>query len=240
MSRTAAPAPTAEAGHIPAQQPPSAGPSASVSWQARRRRPGLLALAAACIAACALGNYWYWTENGQRVPVLVMAHEVPAGTVIREADLAEASVALDPALKAIGAGQRGEVVGKRASVQLLPGALLSPKQVTSRTLVKPGEQLVGMSLRPGQLPDSELRPNDRVQVVFTSDEGGTASGSGKAAGGAQAGPVTIDARILRVGPKRENTDERVIDVIVPKADGPKLAAQTASGDVALAVDGAGS
>lgn len=230
VSKTAAPAPAS--GQIPAQ--PS---GMSVSWQARRRRPGVLALAAALIAAGAVGNYWYWTQNGQRSPVLVMARDVPAGTVIQDADLAEASVALDPALKAIGTSQRAEVVGKRAAVELLPGVLLAPGQITTRTLVRQGEQLVGLNLKPGQMPDSPLKPEDQVQVVFTGDSGAAAPGKNGKPG--QDGPVTVDARIVRVGSKQDSTGQQVIDVAVTSADGPRLAAQAAAGNVALAVKAAG-
>ncbi|AYG77978.1 hypothetical protein DWB77_00085 [Streptomyces hundungensis] len=197
----------------------------------------MLALAAALIAAGAVGNYWYWTQNGQRTPVLVMARDVAAGTVIQDADLAEASVALDPALKAIGAGQRAEVVGKRAAFELLPGVLLAPGQITSRTLVRQDEQLVGLNLKPGQLPDSPLKPEDQVQVVFTGDSGGAAPGrNGKP--GQDSGPATVDARIVRVGAKQDSTGQQVIDVAVKSAGGPRLAAQAAAGTVALAVKAA--
>ncbi|MFE9558438.1 SAF domain-containing protein [Streptomyces sp. NPDC006692] len=198
----------------------------------------MLALAAALIAAGAVGNYWYWTQNGERTPVLVMARDVAAGTVIQDADLVEASVALDPALKAIGTGQRAQVVGKRAAVELLPGALLAPGQVTSRTLVHPDEQLVGLNLKPGQLPDSPLKPEDQVQVAFTGDSGASAAGkNGKPA--QDGGPVTVDARIVRVGAKQDSTGQQVIDVAVKSADGPRLAVQAAAGNVALSVKAAG-
>ncbi|MEV6048668.1 SAF domain-containing protein [Streptomyces xanthochromogenes] len=196
----------------------------------------MLALAAALIAAGAVGNYLYWTQNGQRSPVLVMARDVPAGTVIQDADLAEASVALDPALKAIGTGQRAQVVGKRAAVELLPGSLLAPGQITSRTLVHQDEQLVGLNLKPGQMPDSPLRPEDQVQVVFTGD-GGAAS-VGKNGKGQDSGPVTVEARIVRVGNRQDSTGQQVIDVAVKSVDGPRLAAQAAAGNVALAVKAA--
>ncbi|MFF4189069.1 SAF domain-containing protein [Streptomyces sp. NPDC001691] len=202
----------------------------------------MLALAAALVAAGAVGNYLYWTQNGQRSPVLVMARDVPAGTVIQDADLAEASVALDPALKAIGTAQRAQVVGKRAAVELLPGVLLAPGQVTSRTLVHQDEQLVGLNLKPGQLPDSPLKPEDRVEVVFTGDNGATTAGRNSKPD-QPSGPATVAARVVRVGSKQDSTGQQVIDVAVTSADGPRLAAQAAAGTVALAVkaaSGAGS
>ncbi len=43
--------------------------------------------AVACIAACAVGNYWYWTQNGQRQPVIELGPGCPAGSVISDSDL---------------------------------------------------------------------------------------------------------------------------------------------------------
>ncbi|RAJ76973.1 flagellar basal body P-ring formation chaperone FlgA [Streptomyces sp. PsTaAH-137] len=216
----------------PVQMPtaPAAAP-VQAKWQARRRRPGMLAVAVACIAACAAGNWWYWTENGQRQPIIEIAHEIPAGSVIKDSDLREASVAVDPSMQVVGIQQRDQVVGMRAISTLQAGSLLHPKEVTNKTLVKGNEQLVGIALKPGQLPDSSLRPGDRVQVVFTSDD--------PAADDAKTGPGSVQARVVRVGAARESTGERVVDVAVDSKQGPMLAAQAAAGDVALAVNGAG-
>ncbi|GAA2349558.1 hypothetical protein GCM10010431_87000 [Streptomyces kunmingensis] len=214
----------------PLAAPPTAG--AQARWQARRRRPGMLALAVACIAACAVGNWWYWTENGQRQPIIGVAHEVPAGSVIKDSDLREASVAVDPSMKVIGIQQRDQVAGMRAVATLQAGSLLHPKEVTRKALVTADEQLVGIALEPGQLPDSALRPGDQVQAVFTSDDPGAEAAEGM--------PPSIQARVVRVGAARESTGERVVDVAVPKAQGPQLAAQAAAGDVALTVSGASS
>ncbi|WP_308284829.1 SAF domain-containing protein [Streptomyces longispororuber] len=180
-----------------------------------------------------MGNYWYWTQNGQRQPVIELARDVPAGSVIKDSDLREASVALDPSMRVVGVQQREEVVGMRAVSALQSGALLHPRQVTRSTLVRSGEQLVGIALKPGQLPDSALRPGDTVQVVFTGDDPAAAAAKDAA------GPASVQARVVRVGAARESTGERVVDVAVPRAQGGKLAAQAASGDVALAVNGAG-
>ncbi|MGP3777053.1 SAF domain-containing protein (plasmid) [Streptomyces sp. SDT5-1] len=232
MSRTDVPPQTSagSAPTAPVAAPPAVTPA---KWQSRRRRPGMLAAAVACIAACAVGNYWYWTQNGQRQPVIELARDVAAGSVIKDSDLREASVALDPSMKVVGIQQRDEVVGMRATGTLPAGALLHPEQVTKKSLVKAGEQLVGIALKPGQLPDSSIKPGDSVQVVLTGED--QAAATGKTA----ADPSTVEARVVRVGAARESTGERVVDVAVEQTQGPKLAARAAAGEVALAVDGAG-
>ncbi|MBC9729317.1 hypothetical protein H8R17_32385 [Streptomyces sp. TRM68367] len=223
-------------GQVPAQPTQSHLPGAAVGFQARRRRPGMYALAVALIAAGGGGGFLAYQATGERTPVLAVAHEVNAGDVIKDSDLVEASVSLDPALKPFRAAQRDQVVGKRAAVALVPGALLSRGQVTTRTLVKPGEQLVGIGLKASQMPATRLSPGDRVLVVSAPSDG-TQTDTGTS--GTESTPKTVSARVVRVGEKQQTTNEQVVDVAVPAEDGPRLAAQAATGDVALVVDAPG-
>ncbi|MFI1169175.1 SAF domain-containing protein [Streptomyces sp. NPDC020801] len=237
MSKTEAPA--GMPGQLPAQAAHSQVPSAAVGFRARRRRPGMYALAVALIAAGGGGGFLAFQATGERTPVLAVAHDVQVGDVIQDADLVEASVSLDSALKPIPASQRSEVVGKRAAVALVPGALLSQGEVTTHTLVKAGERLVGIGLKSTQMPATRLSPGDKVLVVFTpSDGSATSTATGKAAGDS-ASPKTISARVVRVGDKQQTTNDQVVDVAVPAEEGPSLAAQAATGNVALVVDASG-
>lgn len=95
---------------------------------ARRRRPGVIALSLALIAAGGAGVAVLLLQVGDRTDVLTVARDVPVGQVLTEDDLGKASLALDPAVKAVGAGDLKSVVGKRAAVELKPGSLLSPRR----------------------------------------------------------------------------------------------------------------
>lgn len=198
----------------------------------------MAALAAALIAAGGLGGFLAWQETGQRIPVLVVAREVAPGDVIEDADLIDAAVSLDPALKPLRAGERDKVVGKRAAVALVPGALLSRGQVTDRALVEKGEQLVGIGLKTSQLPTTRLSAGDAVLVVFTPAEGAE-NRDGTGTDTQAPAPKTVSARVVSVGEKQQATGEVVVDVAVPAAEGPGLASQAASGRVALVVDAGG-
>ncbi|WP_395366996.1 SAF domain-containing protein [Streptomyces sp. YH02] len=232
MSKTAVPAGT---GQVPAQPTHSQIPSAAVGFKARRRRPGMYALAIALIAAGGGGGFLAFQATGERTPVLAVAKSVEAGDVIKDSDLIEAQVQLDPALKPVLAAEREKVVGKRASVALTPGALLTQGQVTTRTLVKPGERLVGIGLKTSQMPASRLSPGDKILVVSTPANGQIAGEKT----GEDAAPQQIAARVVRVGERQQTTGEQVVDVAVPSQFGPALAAQSATGNVALVVDGPG-
>ncbi|MFJ8165588.1 SAF domain-containing protein [Streptomyces sp. NPDC096136] len=204
----------------------------------RRRRPGLIALSVALIAAGGLSGALLFTASGQRSSVLVVARDVPVGATLTDADLAPASLALDPVVKAVPAANRAGLVGQRAAVALKAGSLLSPSQVTATSLVKNGEQLVGVALKPSQLPASRLAPGQKVLIVSTPDPaqaGAAASpGAGKPAEPAPA-PKTLAATVVAVGAAAPATGVVVVDVAVPAADGPVLASRVATGAVALIV-----
>ncbi|MFC9595863.1 SAF domain-containing protein [Streptomyces sp. NPDC056944] len=221
------------AGQVPAQPVPPQVPGAAAGFRARRRRPGMYALAVALIAAGGSGGFLAFQATGERTAVLAVAHAVQAGDVIKDADLIEAQVQLDPALRPVLAADRGKVVGKRAAVALTAGSLLTQGQATTRTLVKAGERLVGIGLKASQMPATRLSPGDRVLVVATPAEG-QATEDGK-----RSEPLQIAARIVKVGEKQAATGDTVVDVAVPSQFGLVLAAQAATGDVALVVDAPG-
>ncbi|MFE1789152.1 SAF domain-containing protein [Streptomyces sp. NPDC059525] len=202
----------------------------------RRRRPGLIALSVALIAAGGLSGALLFTASGQRSSVLVVARDVPVGATLTEADLAPASLALDPVVKAVPAAKKAGLVGQRAAVALKAGSLLSPGQITAVSLVKTGEQLVGVALKPSQLPASRLAPGQKVLIVSTPDpaQAGAAAAAGKPAEPTPA-PKTLAATVVAVGVAAPATGVVVVDVAVPAADGPVLASRVATGAVALIV-----
>lgn len=202
----------------------------------RHRRPGLIALSIALIAVGGLSGAVLYTTSGQRTAVLVVTRDIPVGTKIAKADLGEASVALDPAVQSVKASQASGLVGQRAAVDLRAGSLLTPTQVTDKSLVGPGEQLVGVSLKPSQIPATRLAPGQKVLVVSTPDLDAAATTQET---GLERKPKTQAATVVAVGNSAAGTGNVVVDVAVPVADGPALAARVATGDVALIVDARG-
>ncbi|MGW1768220.1 SAF domain-containing protein [Streptomyces sp. NPDC002073] len=228
MSTTTSPVP----GQASAPRPgaPAAGPAAAPRvLRQRRRRPGLIALSVALIAAGGLSGALLFTASGERTAVLVVTRDVPVGAAITDADLTSASLALDPAVKAVPVTRKAGLVGQRAAVALKAGALLSPSQVTAESLIKAGEQLVGVALKPSQLPASPLSPGQRVLIVSTPDP----AAAGDKPQDESAGPKTVAATVVAIGPPAPATGMVVVDVAVPAANGPALAARVATGAVAL-------
>ncbi|MFD0530801.1 hypothetical protein ACFQ1I_35745 [Kitasatospora arboriphila] len=61
--------------------------------RARRRRPAVLAMAVALIAAGGLGGAALYTSSGQRIAVLAVARDIPMGQAVTADDLVVAHIA---------------------------------------------------------------------------------------------------------------------------------------------------
>ena len=78
-------------------------------------------------------------------------------------DLVSTSVAgLDATIEV---GQISTVVGKTASVDLVPGQVLTPAMFTSSPVPAAGESVIGLALDPTRVPGTGLDPGDVVDVV---------------------------------------------------------------------------
>jgi len=210
------------------QQGRVAGPVTPPRVSARRRRPGVIALSLALIAAGGAGVAVLLLQVGNRTDVVTVVRDVQVGQVLTEDDLGKASLALDPAVKAVRAGNLKSVVGKRAAVELKSGSLLSPSQVTKDNLVKAGEQLVPIGLEPKQIPATALVPGQKVQLVHVPAQGTT--DTDKTAG---ATPETIDGRVVKASGAAPGTGIVVADVATAATDGPTAAAWEAAGTLRL-------
>ncbi|WP_457027941.1 SAF domain-containing protein [Kitasatospora sp. P5_F3] len=216
-SAQSAPEPGRSASGIPPRTPPR-------TLRARRRRPAVLAMAVAMVAAGGLGGAVLYNSTGQRIAVLALARDVPKGQAISAEDLVVARIASDPALRPLGAQERTKAVGLRATGDLRRGALLVKADLTDDPLVEAGQTVVGVATKRTQLPATRLQPGDRVLVVSTPD-----SGQG---GSTVRTPETLAVRVVAVG-KADTDGSVVIDVAVAPADGTRLAAWVATGKLQI-------
>lgn len=226
MSKTKEATTVAERG-LP-QQTGVAGPVSPPRVSARRRRPGVIALSLGLIAAGGAGVAVLLLQVGHRTDVVTVVRDVQVGQVLTEQDLGNASISLDPAVKAVTADHLDQVVGKRAAVELRPGSLLSPSQVTTDSLVKAGEQLVPIGLKPEQIPATALVPGQKVELVHVPAQGETETD--KPSG---SGPKTLTGRVVKASAAAPGTGVVVVDVATSATDGPTAAAWVSSGTLRL-------
>jgi hypothetical protein len=192
----------------------------------RHRRPWVLALCAALVAAGGLGTAFAFTSVNDTREVLVVRHDIKRGEIIEAGDLAVVRISVDPALSPVAGSQRAEVEGSRAAVDLWAGTLLTAQAVADSLVPGEGESLVGISLTSSQMPSEPLYGGDVIRIVTTPGDQGEIVDSE---------PVTIEATVVGVN-RVEETGETVVDVSVPEAEAAELAARAATGRVALVLD----
>ena len=218
----------------------SAGP-VRLSAVARRRRPALWLLSAALIAGGALLAVDAARSAGHKIAVLVAVHDVGAGERIEAADLAVVHVSTDPGLKTIPAANQPAVVGAVASVDLKAGSLLLDSELSGTGVPSTGTVVIGIALKPGQLPARGLTRGDRVLVVNTPspDQGGSAQPSGSQQtqtppGASQpASPASFGAVVQDSTPGPAADGSTLVDVVAEQNTAAALASDAASGHVAL-------
>jgi hypothetical protein len=191
----------------------------------------VIALSLALIAVGGAGVAVLMLQVGHRTEVVTVARDVHVAQVLTVQDLGRVSVALDPAVKAVHADDLDSVVGKRAAVELRPGSLLAPSQVTKDSLVKPGEQLVPIGLKPEQVPATALVPGQKVQLVHVPAQGETDTGKTS-----DSAPQTIAGRVVKASKAAPGTGVVVVDVATATDDGPTVAAWVSAGMLRLVLD----
>ncbi|MFD8425743.1 SAF domain-containing protein [Streptomyces sp. NPDC059668] len=188
----------------------------------------MIALSMGLIAAGGAGVAVLLLQVGHRTEVVTVVRDVQVGQVLTEQDLGKASIALDPAMKAVSVDDLDQVVGKRAAVELRPGSLLAPSQVTKHSLVKAGEQLVPIGLKPEQIPATTLVPGQKVQLVHVP-----AQGESETDKPSDSSPKTLTGRVVKTSSAAPGTGVVVVDVATSAADGPTAAAWLSAGTLRL-------
>jgi hypothetical protein len=174
----------------------------------------------------ALATGYLFTGMSDRAAVVVVTRDVPVGTQITAADIATTRVATDSGVAVIPSRQLDQVVGRFASVDLRRGTLLAPSEVTNQLAPRPGEQVVPVAVKIGQLPARGLQPGDQVLVIATPGQQGQdeATGGNGAALLAQDTPATVDQVS---SPDADGTVR--VDLVVEASVGPAIARQASTG-----------
>ena len=174
----------------------------------RRRLLQPLPLIGAFLVVAALAGYWsVYSATTDRTPVLVAAHDLQAGTVVRPSDIRTAELAGDAGTLASLVPEREleTVLGRELASPVPQGAPLARASVATAgsgpaafTLVVPTLRALGGSLLPG----------DRVTVLATFDTGSA---------GAQARVIARGLRVLEIGEAPEGLDRASASIPVTVA-----------------------
>ncbi len=191
-----------------------------------RRRPALIALSVVLVVVGGLASVFAFQSMSNAQQVLTVRETVHRGEVIEADDLMTLQIGVDPALRAVPAGQRDTVVGKRAALDISAGGVITSEQLTDEPVPGEGQSLVGVSVTAAQLPSGQVRVGDRVRVVAAAGEAGATTSTSSAEVAAVVMGVSTD----------QVTGNTVVNVQVAHDDAGAVAAQAAAGTAAIVVD----
>ena len=153
------------------------------------RRP-VMALASTVLIFASIAVFaGLYANAGHRVPIVAVVRPVHQGQQISSSDLGEVNASISGSVQTIPYSAVGSVVGKQAAVALVPGSILTTGDISTASRIPAGDAIVGIALKPGQLPSAGVVPGEQVMVVQTGQPGSPApslsssgSGSGSSAG----------------------------------------------------------
>lgn len=185
----------------------------------RRHRSRVLILVGVVLSAvCAAGTVAVFRSTSDTIAAIGVAAPVQFGDRVTEAALREVEVRPTAGLDPIPWDDRSEIVGKPVTSDLVVGSLVTRSQVQGQSLPAAGQLLVGVPFKAGQMPGDPPAPRAPVLLVSAESDGWP----------------PIRATVLRVG-TADAGGIRVVDVVVPATDGPRLAAKAAASAVVLIV-----
>ncbi len=133
----------------------------------RRRRPALAVLAVLLIVGGAALAGLLALRLDSRVPVAVLAQDVPAGTEITDDLLTTTRVSAD-GLKLVEESQIDQVLGTYTTVPLVQGQLLETSALAEGEPIGDDQAQIGIPLEAGRAPVG-LRSGDLVRLVRIGD-----------------------------------------------------------------------
>lgn len=205
----------------------------------RERKPALAALAVLLILVGALGATMLVLQAGDRIEVVKITKEIPAGQKVTDANTTSVMVAEDPDIHYVEWTQL-DALKKLKAVSTIPGGVVAVGEMFGdEAKVPAGKALVGLSLKEGQYP-ADLEIGDAVAAYRV---GGTSSSDSDADGGSSGSTgggntlIVDEARVNSV-PEEQSGDivssaSKPVTLLVDNADAAALTQAASNGEVAL-------
>lgn len=205
--------------------PPIRQAAAPSSPARSRRNTGRVALGVLVLVMSALGAVVLFSSAADRVAVIGIARDVPAGKAITESDLREVSISGGDGLRTLPADDASKVIGQTATVGLVGGSLLSPGQLTDGPSLPDGTVVAGAVLKGGQYPVG-LAIGDSVDVIETTSP--DASGTGE--------PVSRGtATVIDLSESTDGQSLLTVSLAIPSDSATEIASAGAAGRLSLVV-----
>jgi len=196
------------------------------------RKYGQMLVSVLVVIAAVIAGGWLYTNKGGVTEVLVVAEPIPAGHPITEADVRTSH---DPLLVsrsvsgidgAIPVSDVDSVFGKRTTVALLPGQVLTDDALTTSLLPQQGQQLIAVSLPSGRVP-ATLEAGSVVDAIAVPQQGQAGDSS------ALDTPKDLAAGATVYSVKQAQDGSVVVTLLIDDTDAKTVAAYGAVGQLTL-------
>jgi hypothetical protein len=191
----------------------------------RERKPALFALAILLVALGAGAAGLIVVRADARVQVIEIVQGVNQDAQIPAGAMREVDVSADNGVIFVPWSAAGQVAEDFAATTIPAGTLLTKQMVNGKPTRAADEDLVGLSLKPGQLP-AGLQSGQEVEAFAIG------SGCGKTPGET----LTPRAEVTDViGSATSSGTTELVTVAVQQADAPVMTCSASNGNVGLAL-----
>ncbi|MEW2300600.1 hypothetical protein AB0958_11585 [Streptomyces sp. NPDC006655] len=210
----------------------------------RERKPALAALAVLLILLGALGATTLVLQAGNRIEVVKITADIPAGSSVNSSNVTSVMVADDDSIHYVKWSQLASLEKLKARNTIPEGAVAVGEMFGSGSTLAAGKAVVGLSLKEGQYP-AGLKMGDVVAAYRVSSNGsstggssGSSSASSSSSSSGGGSPIVGRATVSYV-PDGKNSGDLVgstnfaVTLTVNSDEAAALAQAAATGSVAL-------
>lgn len=173
-----------------------------------------------------------YTQAQHTVTVFTTAGTVERGHTFTARDLTTLTITPGQRVTGFTTGQAAQIIGNVATVTLPAGSMITRTAVAASLPVASGQAVVGIAVKPSQMPAIGFAAGDQVVVTPIAGQGGTVVSK-------QAAPVDVSAVVVDAPVTDPTTGLVVVDVSVTSSEASDLAGRAAAGQVALYLTGTG-
>ncbi len=206
------------------------------------RRP-VMALASTVLIFASIAIFAdLYARAGHRVPIVSVVRPVHQGQQIASSDLGEVEASISGSVHPVPYSAVGSVVGKEAAVALVPGSILTTGDVSNTSSIPGGDAIVGVALKPGQLPSAGVVPGQQVMVIQTGLPGSPAptfpSSTSTSSQASSVGVLVPRAEVYDVaspGSSPGGSSSQMVSIQLPQNLAPAVSVAAAAGEVSIIV-----
>jgi hypothetical protein len=204
----------------------------------RERKPALAALAVLLILLGALGATMLVLQAGDRIEVIKITQEIPAGSSVNNSNVTSVMVASDDSINYVKWSQLDGLKKLKARNTIPAGAVAVGEMFGSGTTLAAGKATVGLSLKDGQYPVG-LKIGDVVAAYRVVSNGSSSSGSSSSSSDGSDSPIVGRATVSYVPDGKSSDSDLVsstnlaVTLTVSSDEAAPLAQAASSGAVAL-------